>query len=337
LLRTCGVSRQQADGFQSTVWDTGNHYLLGNRGHSPGYGIINAMQPLIVGVRFQQIGKIYHFDASAIPDIKVGDRVIVETSRGKQLGEVTQLVENPSSPFEGSWKPIERRATPRDLILRRMWQQKEVEAMINCRERAAALKLTDIKITSAEFSFDGSRLTLMFSSESEEKIDLKPLRRDMNKQYLQSQVEMRLIGSRDVAKLIGGMGACGLETRCCSKFLTEFSPISIKMAKEQGISLTPAEITGMCGRLRCCLIYEFEQYAAARKELPKKNKRVVTPLGEGKVVDVAPLRMAVIVDLPDIGEREFHRDQIEPWDELEALRRKTAEPCENCSRKGDAP
>jgi cell fate regulator YaaT (PSP1 superfamily) len=288
------------------------------------------MQPLIVGVRFQQIGKVYHFDASAIPDIQPGDRVIVETTRGRQLGEVTQRIEKPSPPPEGTWKPVERRATPRDLLLRQTWQRKEVEAMVNCRQRAAELKLAGVKIVAAEFSFDGARLAFMYSSETEEKMDLKSVRSDMGKLYPGTQVDMRQIGPRDVAKLLGGLGACGLETRCCSKFLTDFSPISIKMAKEQGISLTPEEITGMCGRLRCCLVYEYEQYAAARKELPKKNKRVVTPLGEGRVVDMLPLQMTVIVELPDVGRREFERDQLEPWDELEALRRKAAEPCANC-------
>ncbi len=290
------------------------------------------MQPLIVGVRFTTTGKIYHFDASSLPQVKPGDRVIVETSRGKQLGEVTQFVPNPISSPEG-WKSIERLATPRDLLLRRSWAQKELEAMIACRERVAQLKLNGIKIFAAEYSFDGARLTLMFSSENEDKVDLKSLRHDMQKVYHPAQVEMRQIGPRDVAKMLGGMGACGLESRCCSKFLTEFSPISIKMAKEQGISLTPQEITGMCGRLRCCLVYEYEQYAAARKELPKRNKRVVTPMGEGKVVDVSPLAMSVRVELPDIGTREFSRDDIEPWDELEAIRRKSAQPCENCDRK----
>jgi cell fate regulator YaaT (PSP1 superfamily) len=287
------------------------------------------MQPLIVGVRFAQIGKVYHFDASSAPEIKAGDRVIVETSRGKQLGEVTQLIKNPTPAVE-VWKPIERIATPRDLVLRQTWQRKEIEAMVNCRQRAAELKLAGVKIVAAEFSFDGARLALMFSSETEEKVDLKSLRSDMGKLYPGTQIDMRQIGPRDMAKHLGGLGACGLEMRCCSSFLTDFSPISIKMAKEQGISLTPAEITGMCGRLRCCLVYEFEQYAAARKELPKRNKRVVTPLGEGRVVDLLPLQMTVIVELPEVGRREFERDQLEPWDELEALRRKAAEPCANC-------
>lgn len=287
------------------------------------------MQPLVVGIRFADIGKSYHFNASSLPQIKVGDRVIVETSRGKQMGQVVQIVKNATPPSEG-WKPIERIATPRDLVLRRTWAQKEVEAMISCRERAAQLKLRGVKVVAAEYSFDGTRLTFMFSTETEDKADLKSLRHDMQKQYLPSQVEMRQIGPRDVAKMMGGMGACGLEARCCSKFLTEFSPISIKMAKEQGISLTPQEITGMCGRLRCCLVYEYEQYAAARKELPKRNKRVVTPMGEGKVVDVSPLLMTIRVELLGTGVREFQREEIEPWDELEALRRKSEQPCDNC-------
>ncbi|MEZ0396251.1 MAG: regulatory iron-sulfur-containing complex subunit RicT [Anaerolineales bacterium] len=290
------------------------------------------MQPLIVGVRFAQIGKVYHFDASAIPDLRPGDHVVVETTRGKQLGEVTAIIEDPVKPPEG-WKPVERRATPRDLVLRRLWQQKEIEALIDSRERAAQLKLPGVKIVAAEYSFDGTRLAIMFSTETEEKVDLKSLRSDLQKKFAPAQVELRQIGPRDVAKLLGGMGACGLETRCCSKFLTDFSPISIKMAKEQGISLTPDEITGMCGRLRCCLVYEYEQYAAARKELPKRNKRVVTPLGEGKVIDVSPLQLRVWVELPEIGAREFHRDELQPWDELEALRRKAQQPCENCSER----
>jgi cell fate regulator YaaT (PSP1 superfamily) len=278
------------------------------------------MQPFIVGVRFSHIGKAYHFDASALPKIKVGDHVVVETSRGKQIGEVAQIVENPIVHSEGVFKPIERIATPRDLLLRRMWAQEELDAMIACRERSAQLKLFDVKIVSAEFSFDGTRLTLMFSAETEDKVDLKSLRHDIQKQYKQSQVELRQIGPRDVAKMLGGMGACGMETRCCSRFLTEFSPISIKMAKEQGISLTPTEITGMCGRLRCCLVYEYEQYAAARKELPRRNKRVVTPLGEGKVVDVNPLQNTIRVEVSDVGWRDFDREDVEPWDELEALK-----------------
>jgi cell fate regulator YaaT (PSP1 superfamily) len=296
------------------------------------YGIIAPMQPPIIGVRFSKIGKVYHFDGSAVPDIQAGEYVIVDTSRGKNLGEVAiRLKETPPTPDEGGWRRIERRATPRDLLLKQTWQGKQTEAMIDCRARAAELELKGVKIVGAEFNYDGSRLVFQFSTETEEKVDLKSLKRDMQKQFPSPQIELRQIGPRDVAKLLGGMGACGLETRCCAKFLTDFSPISIKMAKEQGISLTPNEITGMCGRLRCCLVYEYEQYVAARKELPKRNKRVVTARGEGKVVDVIPMSNSVLV-LLDNDERQFPitftREELQPWDELEALRRKSEAPCD---------
>ncbi len=285
-------------------------------------------KPLVVGVRFQNVGKIYHFDARKFRDLLPGDFAVVETSRGKQLGEVVQILEEPSLPPHGSWKPIKRKATPRDLLLRQMWQRKGLEAMINCRAKAAEFKLEGVKIVAAEFSFDGKRLSFFYSTETEERVDLKSLKKALQRTYQRSKVEMRQIGPRDVAKIIGGMGACGMESRCCSTFLTEFSPISIKMAKEQGISLTPSEITGMCGRLRCCLIYEYQQYVEARKQLPKRNKRVITPQGEGKVVDTFPLKDSVLVDVEGVGREEFGRLDIQPWDELEELRRKSTEPCD---------
>jgi cell fate regulator YaaT (PSP1 superfamily) len=287
----------------------------------------NQTDSTVVGIRFQKVGKIYHFDARNFNDLRAGDYAVVETSRGKQLGEVVQLLEEPSRPPHGSWKPITRKATPRDLVLRQLWQKKALEAMITCREKAANMNLEGVKIVSAEYTFDGKRLSFMYSTETEERVDLKSLKKVMQRTYKQSRVEMRQIGPRDVAKIIGGMGACGMESQCCSTFLTEFSPISIKMAKEQGISLTPSEITGMCGRLRCCLIYEYQQYVKARKQLPKRNKRVITPQGEGKVVDTFPLKDAVLVEVEGVGREEFTRLEIQPWDETEALRRKSQEPC----------
>ena len=287
----------------------------------------NQTDSTVVGIRFQKVGKIYHFDARNFSDLQAGDYAVVETSRGKQLGEVVQLVEEPSRPPHGSWKPINRKATPRDLVLRQLWQRKALEAMITCREKAANMNLEGVKIISAEYTFDGKRLSFMYSTETEERVDLKSLKKAMQRTYKQSRVEMRQIGPRDVAKIIGGMGACGMDSQCCSTFLTEFSPISIKMAKEQGISLTPSEITGMCGRLRCCLIYEYQQYVKARKQLPKRNKRVITPQGEGKVVDTYPLKDAVLVEVEGVGREEFTRLEIQPWDETEALRRKSQEPC----------
>jgi cell fate regulator YaaT (PSP1 superfamily) len=286
------------------------------------------MEPFIVGIRFQKVGKIYHFDASNARDLLIGDFAVVETSRGRQLGEVIQIVDKPSRPPEGTWKPIHHKATPRDLVLRQLWQKKELEAMINCRAKLAEAPVPGVKIVAAEFTFDGSRLAFLYSTEAEGKVDLRRLRNVMQRLYPRTHVEMRQIGPRDVAKILGGMGACGLENRCCSMFLTEFSPISIKMAKEQGISLTPSEITGMCGRLRCCLVYEYEQYVEARKDLPKRGKRVVTPQGEGKVVDVYPLKQVVVVEL-DSGVRvDLPHTSLEPWDELEVLRRKAQGPCD---------
>jgi cell fate regulator YaaT (PSP1 superfamily) len=296
------------------------------------------MQLSIIGVRFTKIGKVYHFDGSAVPGVQVGDHVIVDSSRGRNLGEVAILLkETPPPPEDGGWRKVERRANPRDLLLKQTWQAKQTEAMIECRARASELSLQGVKIVAAEYNYDGTRLVFLFSTETEDKVDLKTLKRDMQKQFPGPQIELRQIGPRDVAKLLGGMGACGLETRCCSQFLTDFSPISIKMAKEQGISLTPTEITGMCGRLRCCLIYEYEQYVAARKELPKRNKRVVTPRGEGKVVDVLPMSNTVLV-LLDNDERHypvpFDRDELQPWDELDALRRKSEAPCDRHENGG---
>jgi cell fate regulator YaaT (PSP1 superfamily) len=295
------------------------------------------MPELIVGVRFTEVGKTYHFDASAFPDLQVGDSVVVETARGRQLGRVALFVKTLPEEAGGRVKPIERLANPRDLILRRKWQQKEAEALVKSRERLARTKFSHVKLIYAEFSFDGSRLAIMYSSETDEKVDLKFLRQDLRRSYPNAQIEMHQIGPRDVAKYLGGMGACGLESRCCTRFLTEFSPISIKMAKEQGISLTPAEITGMCGRLRCCLVYEFEQYVAARKELPKRGKQVVTPQGDGRVVDVNPITMQVGVEFQDGSTRSYGRDALQPWDELEALRRKSQEPCVNCPEGNKAP
>jgi len=289
-----------------------------------------ATQSCIVGLRFQPIGKLYHFDASNFPDVQSGDFVVVETSRGTQIGQVVQFAVSLDRASSAGMKSILRIATPQDLLMRQLWERKEIEAIATCRAKVSELKLNDVKIVSAEFSLDGSRLLFVYSSEEGEKTDLKSLKRAMQRMYQQSHVEMHLVGPRDVAKVLGGMGACGLECRCCSTFLTEFSPISIKMAKEQGISLTPTEITGMCGRLRCCLVYEYEQYVEARRQLPKRGKLVVTPKGNGKVLDVAPLKGSILVELEQGGQHEFMPQDIQPLEELEALKKKADDSCENC-------
>ncbi|HEY4688872.1 MAG TPA: regulatory iron-sulfur-containing complex subunit RicT [Anaerolineae bacterium] len=282
-----------------------------------------AQEQRIVGVRFQSVGKIYHFDATAYPDLRKGDWVIVTTSRGRQMGEIAALDPPKNGDADGPFKPIDRLATNRDLAVRYYWQQKEAEALVIAREKSKALGLP-LKIIKAEYTFDGSRLAILYAAE-EERPDTGNLLGEVQNAF-KAKVELRLIGPRDAAKIIGGAGACGLDTRCCSMFLTEFSPISIKMAKEQGISLNPAEITGMCGRLRCCLIYEFEQYVAARKTLPKRGKEVGTPFGQGQVVDVLPLKESVLVQV-DERIHEVPRDAIQPLAELQALEQKAASPC----------
>jgi cell fate regulator YaaT (PSP1 superfamily) len=282
----------------------------------------------IAAVRFQPVGKLYHFNTSRVSGLQIGDYVIVSTSRGKELGEVVGFPENGNHKKDTSLKPIERRATARELVLQRTWRRKELEVMIDCRAKAAEIGLKAIKIVRAEYSYDGSSLVFLYSSEGDEKIDLSELAHEMKRAFPKPHIDFRQIGPRDVAKVIAGMGACGLEERCCAKFLTEFSPISIKMAKAQGISLNPQEITGMCGRLRCCLIYEYEQYVEARKTLPKRKKKVVTPRGVGKVVDVMPLKKSVLVLLEDDRRVEFYQHEIQPYDELKKLQEKADAPCD---------
>ena len=295
----------------------------------------------IFAVRFQALGKLYHFKTVNGDQLMAGDFVIVPTSRGREMGEVVGLVQDPGAPPEGGWKSIERLAAPNELVMRRMWQKRELEAMIDCRAKASEIGLRAVKIAKAEYSYDGSRLTFLYHTETDEKVDLQQLQRAMARVYRRTRTEMRQIGPRDVAKILGGMGACGIEERCCSRFLSEFSPISIKMAKAQGISLNPQEITGMCGRLRCCLVYEYEQYAEARKRLPKRNKRVMTPLGVGRVFDVLPLKEAVLVGFEDGKRAEFLKHEIQPYDELRALQEKASAPCDrhengecDCGKEG---
>lgn len=278
----------------------------------------------VVGVRFQKLGKLYHFKLNqSHKDVEPGDYVVVETKRGRQLGQVISFIDPKQVHRQRGMRPIERKANPRDMVMKQVWETKELDALISCREKAARYNIRDAKFVKAEYSFDGSWLTFHYTTENK-KLDIHQLRQALGKQF-RTKIEMRLIGPRDVAKIMGGYGACGAP-RCCSTFLTEFSPISIRMAKAQGISLSPQEITGMCGRLRCCLVYEYEQYVEARKTLPKPGKRVGTPYGEGKVRDVRVLRDAVLVYIN--GEyHEVFRHELEPLAELEALQKKAESGC----------
>jgi len=277
---------------------------------------------LVAGVRFQKIGKLYHFDYTRFPDLKIGDFVIVETLRGRQMGQVMGFTEPDADRVI---REILRPATARDLVLQQHWEEQQPEALVICRETASDMRYyDDVKFVEAQYNYDGSVVTFLFSAE--QKIDTTTLQKRLQRKF-EAQVKLRQIGPRDVAKLLGGFGACG-ETRCCSTFLTDFSPISIKMAKAQGISLNPSEITGMCGRLRCCLVYEYEQYVEARKQLPRRNKRIGTPFGEGRVIDVLPLSDSVMVDLGETGRKTVTREDIIPLEEFRKLAEKAKQPCD---------
>jgi cell fate regulator YaaT (PSP1 superfamily) len=251
---------------------------------------------LIAGVRFQPSGKIYHFDASDVDDLRPGDFAVVETVRGTQLGEVVNVR-----------PPRKRRATGRELALRQRWQTEEEKALELARTEAKALGLS-VKMVLAEYTLDGKRLTLLYGTEAKH-LDVSELERRLQRE-LNTRVELLKIGPRDQAKLMGGCGACG-GPRCCSHFLPEFTSISIRMAKKQGVSLHPSAITGMCDRLRCCLQYEYEQYLEALRNLPRRKRQVKTPYGVGRVIDLVPLRHAVIVRIED-RRVELPVDEIEP-------------------------
>ncbi len=276
-----------------------------------------------VGIRFQKLGKLYHFKVGQCKEAQPGDYVVLETNRGSQLGQVIAFIDPDQIHRKRGMRSIQRMANPRDMVMKQVWESKELDALITCREKASQLNIKDAKFVKAEYSFDGSWITFSYTTENK-KLNLGALTSTLNRAF-RARVEMRLIGPRDVAKIIGGYGACG-SPRCCSTFLTEFSPVSIKMAKEQGVSLSPQEITGMCGRLRCCLVYEYEQYVEAKKTLPRRGKRISTPYGEGYVRDVRVIRDSIVVDVG--GEyHEVFRHEFEPSDELEALKKKAEAGC----------
>lgn len=266
---------------------------------------------LIVGIRFHGGGKTYHFDASPCPNVQDGDYVVVETSRGRQLGQVVTFLGADQSGNDRNWKPILRIATPRDLVLRQVWEEKEAEALDMCRELVSRYGLQEVKFVSAEYSLEGENLTFLYCYEGKGEPNLGKLFSSLTEEFSEVSIDLRRVGPRDAAKIIGGLGVCGKEVRCCTGFMTEFTPISIRLAKEQGVSLAPSEITGMCGRLRCCLMHEHDLYKQAKKDLPKRGKKVNTPRGEGKVIRLNPLMKKVFVDLGQAGIVEFDHQEVE--------------------------
>lgn len=263
-----------------------------------------------IGVQFMPVGKHYHFSLSPELNVQVGDHVVVNTSRGVQLALVAALDVDPKSDGSNILN-VERLATQEDLEIYQANREKGKKAVDIVNRFLKENEYGDIKAVDAEYTLDGAKMTIYMTYEQDVEFDIRTFLRDVSKNFSDTRLEVRQVGPRDVAKMFSGLGACGMEKRCCSRFLTEFSSISIKMAKAQDISLTPSEITGICGRLRCCLRYESETYEAALKELPKRKKLVMTPIGEGRVTQVLPLSQSVIVNLPEIGPRQFTREELE--------------------------
>ncbi|NPA27125.1 MAG: hypothetical protein GXO36_05970 [Chloroflexi bacterium] len=295
--------------------------------------------PPVVAVRFRPVSPTYDYDATAVPDIAVGDFVVVPTPRGEQVGEVVRVY--PEPPGQGPWEAVLRRASARDLALRQARQAKEVELLVNLRGRRKKLAerypaLRKVKIVEAELSLDDRHLTVLYTTgEDEDANAMKELRKAGQRVAGRRKVHWQRIGPRDAAKLMGGMGACGMAQRCCNMFFVSFETVSIKMGKIQNVSLTPSDVMGMCGRLRCCLRFEVDQYAAARQGLPKQRQVIHTPEGQGKVVDLNLLAGMVTVDIPDKGRFTFHRDELIPLNPHAGW---ATNPCEGCPyREDDAP
>ncbi|MBQ6331837.1 MAG: stage 0 sporulation family protein [Clostridia bacterium] len=234
----------------------------------------------VIEIKFKTSGRVYYFDPLDLP-IKAGDGVIVETARGMEFGEAAnEPKEVEESEIVAPLKPVVRIATDEDRRLRAMYAAKESEAYEICLEKIAAHGL-DMKLVDVEYTFNGSKVVFYFTAD--ERVDFRELVKDLA-YALKTRIELRQIGVRDEAKMLGGLGPCG-RLICCKSFLDDFRPVSIKMAKEQNLSLSPTKISGLCGRLMCCLQYEQSAYEAIRSVMPKPGKEVNTVDGVGVVVE----------------------------------------------------
>lgn len=262
----------------------------------------------VVGIRFKKAGKIYYFDPVDI-DVKKGDNVIVETIRGLEFGNI---VVGPKNILEDDLvsplKPIIRFATDEDIKIHSENKVMAKEAYDVCEEKVKLHKL-DMYLIDSEYTFDRNKLIFYFTAEG--RIDFRELVKDLAAIF-KTRIELRQIGVRDEAKSMGGLGCCG-RSLCCASWLGDFQPVSIKMAKDQNLSLNPSKISGVCGRLFCCLKYEHETYVKILKRMPTINSIVLTPYGEGKVIDTNTLleSVKVIVDeLDDIKICSIHEIKI---------------------------
>ena len=284
----------------------------------------------VIGVRFRTAGKIYYFDPVKVR-IKKGDHVIVETARGVEFGTVVSGVkEVPDEKVVQPLKPVLRVASQRDEEQEANNKRKEKEAFRICLEKIKKHKL-EMKLIDAEYTFDNNKVLFYFTADG--RIDFRELVKDLASVF-KTRIELRQIGVRDETKIIGGMGICG-RILCCHAHLSEFVPVSIKMAKEQNLSLNPTKISGVCGRLMCCLKHEEETYEELNRKLPNVGDHVTTCDGlKGEVSGVNVLRQLVKVVVTVDDEKEIHeykveqlrfrrrhnkRDKVEVDDELKAL------------------
>ncbi len=261
----------------------------------------------IISVKFKENGRSYSFDPSGIKAAQ-GDRVIVETQNGIEIGTVS--TGNHSVPHGAIVKPLKkvlRLADERDLSRLEENKRREKEAMGICAELISAHRL-DMKLVEVEYSFDGSKIMFFFTSDG--RVDFRALVKDLAARF-HTRIELRQIGVRDEAKLLGGLGICG-RPYCCKQFLSDFQPVSIKMAKEQGLSLNPTKISGSCGRLMCCLKYEQNAYDHLISVTPSVGSTVKTPEGNAVVTDANLITGQLTVRLTDTDALPFkiHRDEV---------------------------
>ena len=246
----------------------------------------------VIGVKFRSDGRIYSFSPKG-EKFAVGSYVIVTTSRGTECGEVAS--ENhfvPDSQIVGQLKEVVRAATESDLKKMRENREKSRTAFEFCEKKILERKL-DMKLVDVEIAFDGTKILFFFTADG--RVDFRELVKDLAGHF-HTRIELRQIGVRDEAKMMGGLGICG-QPFCCQRFLSDFQPVSIKMAKEQGLSLNPTKISGTCGRLMCCLKYEQDAYEHLDKITPRNGSYVDTPEGKGTVVDVSLLTGKLKVQL----------------------------------------
>ena len=251
--------------------------------------------PLVVGIRFNPAGKVYYFDPIGYKDLRVGEYVVVETSRGEEAGKVVIPAHEVSDQeIVRRLKPISRRASTVDLMQMAYYQFRERNALARCQEKVHEHNLP-MKIVRAEYSYDGSRLVFFFASER--RVDFRALVQDLARSF-KARIELRQIGVRDEAKLLADFGDCGKEV-CCNSHLHQMPPVSMKMAKLQKATLDPTKISGRCGRLKCCLRYEYDTYREIKAEMPPVGSAIATERGKARVLGHEIIANQLLVEMED--------------------------------------